>query len=68
MFRKATGEDPAEPCLARCFHWDEDGGAIGGTIEAYRDEGKRSDIIRVRHQVQEVIYYKQAGFLATGLY
>jgi hypothetical protein len=73
------GEDPVEPCTGRLFHWDEsrqeygDLATEGGSgplpvVETYRDEPKRSDIVRVRHQVEEVIYYPEAGYLLTDVY
>lgn len=54
------------PSLARTFHWSEDGSAIGGTIETYREDDKRSTIVRVRHEVHEKLMYTQLGYLITG--
>lgn len=65
--RVAETNDVREPCLGRIFHWGEDGSEIGGTAETYRDETKRSDIVRVRHDVQEQVLYTQMGFLMTGV-
>lgn len=65
--RVATTNDPKEPCIARTFHWLEDGSEIDGRFESYRDETVRSDIIRVRHDVDEIIMYTQAGHLLTSL-
>jgi len=59
----AKGSDPAEPCIGRTFHWGEDGSQFGGTTESYYEEQTRSDIIRVRHQVEEKIIYPQCGHL-----
>jgi len=63
----ATTNDFREPCIGRTFHWSADGSAIGGTYESYRDETKRSDIIRVRHDVAEVVLYAQAGHLLSNI-
>ncbi len=63
----ATGPDMREPCIGRTFHWSEDGSSIGGTVESYRDEPKRSDVIRVRHQTDEVILYAEAGHLLSNI-
>jgi len=59
--------DIRRPTVARIFHWGEDGSTIGGTVESYRDESKRSDIIRVRNQTDEKLLYKQAGHLLSNI-
>ncbi|MEM1224606.1 MAG: hypothetical protein AAGJ40_02855 [Planctomycetota bacterium] len=63
----ATSGDFREPCVGRTFHWGEDGSSVGGTIETYRDETKRSDIVRVRHDVDEVLLYPEAGHLLSNI-
>lgn len=65
--RVATGADIREACIGRTFHWSADGSAIGGAIEEYRDETVRSSIIRVRHDVDEVVMYPQAGHLLSNV-
>lgn len=65
--RIATGRDIREPCIARTFHWAEDGSDIGGQVESYRDETVRGDIIRVRHDVDEKVTYKELGHLLTSV-
>lgn len=66
--RVAESQDMKEPCIGRTFHWGEDGSSIGGMVESYREEQSRSEIIRVRHDVAEVILYPQAGHLLTALH
>jgi hypothetical protein len=61
--RVATGSDFREPCIGRTFHWGADGSNIDGAIESYRDENVRANVIRVRHDVDEVVLYAQAGHL-----
>ena len=61
--RTANGNDFREPCVGRTFHWSADGSQIAGTVETYRDEPVRSDVVRVRHQTAEKILYPQAGRL-----
>lgn len=63
----ATTRDFREPCIGRTFHWGADGSSIGGTVESYRDETVRSDIIRVRHDVDEIVLYPQAGHLLSNV-
>lgn len=64
--RVAQTNDIREPCVGRVFHWGEDGSSIGGTVESYRDETVRSDVIRVRHDVEEQILYTEMGHLLTA--
>ena len=59
----ATGQDFREPCIGRTFHWSQDGSSPGGTVEQYYEEAVRSDIYRVRHDVDEVLLYPQMGHL-----
>jgi hypothetical protein len=65
--RVATSNDMAEPCIGRTFHWSEDGSSIGGSVESYREESVRGEVIRVRHDVDELILYPQAGHLLTNI-
>lgn len=65
--RIATSNDMAEPCIGRIFHWAEDGSSVGGTVETYRDEIVRGNVVRVRHDVDEVVLYKEAGFLLSNI-
>lgn len=61
--RVAVGSDFRDPCIGRTFHWSGDGSGIDGTIETYRDETVRANIVRVRHDVDEIVLYAQAGHL-----
>lgn len=63
----ATSADMKEPCIGRTFHWSEDGSSIGGTVESYRDETVRADIVRVRHDVDEIVLYAEAGHLLSNI-
>ena len=63
----ATSADMREPCVGRTFHWSEDGSSIGGTVESYRDEAIRGDVIRVRHDTDEIVLYPQAGHLLSNV-
>jgi len=63
--KTASGNDFREPCVGRTFHWSADGSQIAGTVETYRDETVRADIVRVRHQTAEKILYPEAGRLIT---
>jgi hypothetical protein len=65
--RIATGNDMREACIGRTFHWSADGSSVGGTVESYRDEAIRGNVIRVRHDVDEVILYPQAGHLLSNV-
>lgn len=63
----AETNDPKEPCIARTFHWAGDGSDVDGYFETYRQEEIRADVVRVRHDVAEVVMYVQAGHLLTSL-
>lgn len=65
--RIAETSDFREVCLGRTFHWGEDGSEVGGVIEEYRDESIRSDVIRCRHEVDEVILYTEIGQLLDNV-
>lgn len=57
----------SEPGLGRTFHWAEDGSQPGGTIETFRDEHLRRDIVRVRHDVDEQIVEASFGQLLSNV-
>lgn len=63
----ATSRDVREPCIARTFHWGEDGSQIGGTVETYYEEQIRSDVVRVRHDVDELVMYPEMGHLLSNI-
>jgi hypothetical protein len=65
--RTAMSNDVQEPCIGRIFHYTADGSEFDGTVESYRDETVRGDIIRVRHDVDEKILMPQCGHLLTNL-
>jgi len=65
--RTCDDMDVRTPCAGRTFHWGEDGSTLFGTVETYREEQTRSDIVRVRHEVQEKILYKEAGVVLNQL-
>lgn len=59
--------DIAAPTIARTFHWSEDGSQIGGTVETYREESARGDVVRVRHETDEVVVYTELGHLLSNI-
>jgi len=63
----ATSNDLREACLGRTFHWGQDGSQPGGTIESYRDETVRGDVVRVRHDVDNKIIYSAVGELLDNI-
>lgn len=65
--RVAETNDFEEPCIGRTFHWAEDGSDPEGTVETYRDETVRSDVVRVRHDVDEQILHVVAGHLLSNI-
>jgi hypothetical protein len=65
--RVATSNDIREPCIGRVFHWGQDGSSVMGTVESYRDETVRSNIIRCRHDVDEKVLYPELGHLLSNV-
>ena len=63
----ATTNDIREPCIARTFHWSENGSQIGGAIRQYREEAIHSDVYEVAHDVDEVVMYTELGHLIGGI-
>ena len=66
LFVAGSG-DTIGPQYMRTFHWGGDGSSIGGTIESYGDDARRSDNIRVRFDVEEKEIYSDAAQLITGV-
>lgn len=65
--RVADTQDPREPCIGRTFHWSKDGSQPEGRVETYREEKIRGDVVRVRHDVAEVVLYVEAGHLLSNI-
>lgn len=65
--RIATSNDIKEPCIGRVFHWGEDGSSVLGTVESYREESIRGNVIRVRHDVCEKVLYPEVGHLLSNI-
>lgn len=66
--RICTTQDIREPGLARSLFWDGDGGGNEeGTVETYRDETKRSNIVRVRQETMEKLMYVECGRLLDNV-
>lgn len=59
--------DHREPCWLRTFHYSEDGSAVGGVVETYRDETRRSDIVRCRMDTDELVVYSEAARAITDI-
>lgn len=63
----ARTSDHKEPCVGRTFHWGEDGSTIGGVFESYRDEPRRSSVVRNRMETDEKLIYEGLGQRITGI-
>lgn len=61
--RIPTSNDFREPGIGRTFHWSADGSSLLGSVETYRDESVRGEVVRVRQDVDEIVLYPQAGYL-----
>lgn len=65
--RVGMTNDIREPCLGNTIHYTGDGSMVDGRVEMYEEPQSRSDIVRVRHQVDEKIKYLACARLITGL-
>lgn len=63
----ATTNDMREPCVGRQFHWTDDGSEFSGQVETYRQEDVRSDVVRVRHDVQEKRLYLEMACMILNV-
>ena len=67
VFRLAEqAMDLREPCLGRTFLWTADSPDMLHT-EQYREEDIRSDIFRVRNNIDERFVFTGAGYLISGV-
>lgn len=65
--RVARTSNIKEPCLGRTIHWGADGSQIGGTMESYRDETVRGDVIRCRHEVHQKVFMVELADLMDNI-
>lgn len=65
--RISSSPDLSDPGLGRTPHWDADGSMPLGTVESYREEQSRGDVIRVRHQVGEKLIYPEISKLLDNI-
>jgi len=61
-----AGGDPMAGGAGRTVVWNKEGGLF--VTESYRDEGRRSDVVRVRQNVDEKIVDATSGELITTNY
>lgn len=54
-----------EPCIGRTFAAKNDGGLL--TIETYREEQVRGDVVRARQSTDEQIILPEAGYLLSNI-
>jgi len=62
-----TGGDPNAGGAGRTMVWEEDASSLF-VVETYRDEPRRSDVIRVRQHTDEKVINENAGTLITTGY
>jgi hypothetical protein len=62
----SSGRDLKEPCLGRTFLWTGDSPQML-VVEQYREEQKRSNIYRVRNNVDEALVFAGAGYLLSNI-
>jgi hypothetical protein len=67
LARIGRTSDVQEACVARTFHWGEDGSQVGGLIERYYSDEVRADVVRCRHDVDELVMYTAAAHLLSNI-
>lgn len=56
-----------QPGLGRTFHWGADGSRPLGMVESYFNDEVRAEVIRVRHEMDELIEVVPAGWLLSNI-
>lgn len=67
LFYAYPGLDTAKPQFMRTFHWGADGSSIGRTIETYRNEAIRADVVRCRMDTDEKVLFAKCAQVITGV-
>jgi len=65
LYFRNTGMNLREVQIGRTFMWNEAGNPY--TVETYRDEPIRSEVIRVRHHCDENVFTPMAGYLFSNI-
>jgi hypothetical protein len=60
------GQDLRDPCLGRSFLWTADS-PTNLVTEQYRDDPRRSEVYRVRHNIDEAFVFTGAGYLLGNI-
>jgi hypothetical protein len=60
-----TAQNLKEPVVGRTFQWEQDA-PVPVVIEEWRDENRRSEMVRARTHLGEVIQFAGAGQILTG--
>ena len=65
----SSGGDIRDPCIGRTFYWAEENAGVGPVVESYREDGTRSDVIRVRHDTDERLIrsYDSSGSIKSDI-
>lgn len=66
LAKVAMGNDLRDPSLGRTFLWTGDSPS-NLNVESYREDQTRSNIIRVRHNVDEAFVFTGAGYLMSNI-
>jgi hypothetical protein len=68
LMKIGSGMDLTQPCIGRTFLWTEDS-RENAIVEEYREESIRSDVFRVRHNVDEAYMrsYDDSGTVVSDI-
>jgi hypothetical protein len=69
LTRVSTAPDITDPCIGRTFYWTEENAGEEPIVESYREDGRRGDVVRVRHDSDErlIISYNDAGSALSNI-
>jgi hypothetical protein len=65
LYYRSAGRSLRDAQIGRTFMWDEANNPY--TVESYRDEAIRGDIMRVRHHTDENVFVARAGYLFSNV-
>lgn len=69
LTRVASGADLTEPCIGKTFYWTEENAGEMPIVESYREDSKRGDVVRVRHDTDEKLLrsYDSSGNVLSDI-
>ncbi len=67
LFRRSTAPTLRTPQFMRTIHWSGNGSLPGATFEEYEEPQKNGKVVRLRHDVDEVVINSECAMLLDDL-